>query len=74
MIELDYEPAPVEVSLAAAREMLARLYEFPLPVIGEGACHDCRHEQALLKYGQVEICRPCAHSRNRARLKLEVAA
>jgi hypothetical protein len=70
MTELDYQPAPIEESLAASRAILARLYEFPLPVISEGACEDCEREGALLAYGQVRICRPCAHLRKNAATKV----
>jgi hypothetical protein len=68
--DYDYEPAPVEESLAGARAILANLYELPLlPVIGEGTCQDCVREQTVLKYGRIQVCRPCAHLRQRAGVK-----
>jgi hypothetical protein len=69
-IDLGYEPAPVEESLASARAILAKLFEFPAPVVGEGSCHDCNRHGALLEYGRVRICRPCAHLRKNAALKV----
>jgi hypothetical protein len=70
VIELDYEPAPKEESLASARAILARLYEFPSPVIGEGFCDDCERNGALIEYGRFRICRPCAHLRKNAAAKV----
>jgi hypothetical protein len=70
MIELGYDPAPREESLASARAILARLYEFPSPVIGEGACDDCNRDGALIEYGQMLVCRPCAHLRKNAAEKI----
>jgi hypothetical protein len=78
-LDYDYEPAPVERSLAAARAILARLYDLPpLPVIGEGICDDCGRNQVLLQFGQAHVCRPCGSRRQRAARKafepIEVAA
>jgi hypothetical protein len=69
--DFDYEPAPVEESLRAARGILARLYDCPLlRVAGEGPCHDCGRSQVLLELGRFHVCRPSATSRQRAKEKV----
>jgi hypothetical protein len=63
----EYEPAPVEQSLAAARGILARLFELPLlEVASEGPCADCKREEVLFVIGRLGVCRLCATSRQRA--------
>jgi hypothetical protein len=67
----DYEPASVEESLAAARGILARLFELPLlSVAGEGECDDCQQSDMLFEFGRLRVCRSCATSRQRARKML----
>jgi hypothetical protein len=65
--QLDYEPAPLEASYAAARKILADLFDLPpLPIVGEGECDDCRRCQVVLRLGCFEVCRPCAQRRHQA--------
>jgi hypothetical protein len=70
MIELDYEPLPVEDGLTEARAILARLYDLGLPEVGEGRCDDCSWIRELLKLGRVAICGDCAQRRQRAGVKV----
>jgi len=75
--DFDYEPAPLEESLANARAMLELLdaerygrETALLEVVGEGVCDDCeRHIETRFHYGRFELCRPCAALRQRARAK-----
>jgi hypothetical protein len=69
MTELDYEPAPPEENLKAARQMLARLCPILLPVAGEGTCRDCGRTRVLLELGSVEVCGAYAEHRLRAAAK-----
>ena len=66
----DYEPAPVEESLAEALRILARL-DAPdlnqLPHAENGACDDdCGRHGVRYVVGRFAVCRVCAARRLRA--------
>jgi hypothetical protein len=66
--ELDYEPAPVPVSLANARQILGPLHEvdLDLPNAPEGVCDDCGEPSRRLRIGRVCVCSRCALRRTQA--------
>jgi hypothetical protein len=62
----EYDVASPEESLEAARDILNRLYPLPpLPIVGPGDCEDCDRYAVLYHYGQLDLCRRCAHARQR---------
>jgi hypothetical protein len=63
---IEYESAPPEENLRAARRLLANLYAPVLPVAGEGECDDCGKTRILLELGKVEVCGACAEHRRKS--------
>jgi hypothetical protein len=75
----DYEPAPLEFSLAQARAMLSRLYgaaleHLPATDSETAPCEECGERALLLPDGRFTVCRPCALRRRRATFRGASAA
>ena len=62
----DYTPAPVEESVAHARETLALLFHQQFKNASDGACDDCGKDGRRVRFGQVVVCDSCAWHRWKA--------
>ena len=64
--KLDYEPAPVARSMAAALAILARLDGVALAeVTSQRACDDCGKTGTTRRLGRSWFCCPCLRARHR---------
>jgi hypothetical protein len=61
--DFDYEPAPVEESIANARQTLALLFHKELDKAPAGNCDDCGKHGYRVHYGRLDLCDDCAHHR-----------